>query len=180
MRITVAIILLLVASCYRDNDLYCWHDHPCARADLPYCNFTEHECHADPQYPLDAGADMAEPDLAPSPDLTPPPDLAPPPPRWVDVQKDVDALGCAAAGCHVMYPPLLIPNPTVGPALMQNWSNFRAYTTVDQDGGVAALSLVLAKPTAGTGVAHAGGKSINGGDPVYTRWLRWVEEGAAF
>jgi hypothetical protein len=132
----------------------------------------------------DAGiVDMATPpDMTRLPDLTPPPDLTPDVHFKPDIQADIDALGCAAVGCHAvssgLYAPLLQAMPGTL-AEMQNYNNFM----VDANGGAAAL--VLTKPLMGSGVTHGGGAPgtkpfVDTNDPTYKRWVLWLSEGARY
>lgn len=134
---------------------------------------------------MDAGApDMtALPDLAPPPpDLAPPPDMTPDVHFKPDIQRDLDFLGCSAAGCHAvssgLYAPLLQASPG-SVAEMQNYTNFMA------DAVNGTLSLFLTKPLTGSGVTHAGGAPgskpfASTADPTYQRWVLWLNEGARY
>lgn len=130
--------------------------------------------------------DFAQPvDMAQPVDLEKPLDFSPPPDMTPDVhfstgafpvQADIDALGCAATGCHAVatgtYVPLLQASP--GPvAEMQNWANFKA-----------EAGMILSKCLAGNGVTHAGAANVkpfaSESDPVYVRWADWLAEGQRY
>jgi hypothetical protein len=98
-----------------------------------------------------------------------------------DVQADLDALGCTASACHgATASPVIAAMPSVVADWTTNYSDIRAdCTTLDCIGG-GASSLLLTKPLQGS-IAHSGTKPFaSTSDPVYRRWLAWIDAGAPF
>src|SRR6185436_10810829 len=101
-------------------------------------------------------------------------DLAEPPPHFnPTLQADIDALGCSAASCHGgTQVPVLKRLPVAQPDIDANYAAFKAEA---QNG---ATSNILTKNLAGSGVSHTGGTSFAAtSDPVYQRWLAWINGG---
>jgi hypothetical protein len=92
-----------------------------------------------------------------------------------DVQTDIDsaALSCSLGGCHGgTQAPVLKANAVAG-AGDANYTNFMNDVNV----GAPDQSLVLTKNL--PGAAHGGGSKFSGtNDPVYKKWLGWIQAGA--
>jgi hypothetical protein len=106
----------------------------------------------------------------------PAPDLAEielgPPRFFPDIQKDIDAKNCSAAGCHGgVQKPVLKANPTTQADQDANYTNF----TADCDPGSPMSSLILQKSLGMP--SHGGGAILTTTDPVYQRWLAWIGGG---
>lgn len=94
-----------------------------------------------------------------------------------DIQQDLDAKGCSSASCHgnANTPPQLHAMATTPAEVDVNYANFVG--SCNQ--GAPASSAVLT-PWLPTG--HGGGALFAGAgtsDPVYQRWLAWIQAGAA-
>lgn len=123
-----------------------------------------------------ARADMSETAAA---DMTTVPDLLPQQPYYFDpiIQKDLDALGCASGSCHGTKAPVLISHPIT---IVDVDANYNALA-IDTHSG--PTSLILTKTLATSGIQHADNSSpakpfASTGDPVYQRWLLWINAGA--
>ncbi len=89
-----------------------------------------------------------------------------------DIFNDIVSLGCTSGGCHGGTTPPVLKNMTDPTTMMANYTNFTA------DANMGAGSLVLTKNLAGNGVSHGGGKAFpSTSDPVYMRWLAWINAG---
>ncbi len=90
-----------------------------------------------------------------------------------DIQTDIHNLGCAAAACHGGTQVPQLKDPAADTATqMANYTNFTA------EANQGANSPVLSENLAGNGVTHSGGKAFaSASDPVYVRWLAWINAG---
>lgn len=90
-----------------------------------------------------------------------------------DIQADIDAKSCSAAACHgSSNPPTLKAMPTQQADIDTNYIGF----TANCDTGAPDQSNVLKTMLPGGG--HAGGQEFaSTSDPVYQRWLRWIQAG---
>ena len=134
---------------------------------------------------LKGGAvDMAQPpatgDLAQAPsgqdDAAPaaPTDMAAPPVHFdPTIQADIDSLGCSAASCHGgTQVPILVRMPAAATDKTNNYDHFKSEAMMGE------LSNILVKNLVASGVTHTGGSSFAAKtDPIYQRWLLWIEQG---
>ena len=96
------------------------------------------------------------------------------------IESDLDTLGCSASGgglCHGggTAPMHLVMGASDSVSLMLN------YAQVKPRASSGATSLLLTKPTMGTGVSHAGGQPFaSTSDATYQRWLAWITAGDPF
>jgi hypothetical protein len=98
-----------------------------------------------------------------------------------DVQRDLDTLGCTISACHgSSASPVIVAMPTSTSDWTTNYGNIHTdCTTLDCLGG-GASSLLLTKPLQGS-VVHTGTKPFaSTDDPVYQRWLAWIDAGAPY
>jgi hypothetical protein len=94
------------------------------------------------------------------------------PVTFAEVMGDAVGLGCAASSCHGGTQPPHLAEATDAPSMMANYSAFVA------DANMGASSLVLSKNLARNGINHAGGKPFaDTTDPIYVRWLDWINQG---
>jgi hypothetical protein len=126
-----------------------------------------------------------QPPPSPPPDLStgqqpppgPPPDLAGGSPQTVHfdptIQNDIDNLGCSGGGCHGgTQTPVLLHAPTSTTDKMNNLTSFISVANAGEN------SPALQKNLAGDMISHAGGKPFqSASDPVYVRWLAWIQAG---
>jgi hypothetical protein len=90
-----------------------------------------------------------------------------------DIQQDIHNLGCAAAACHAAGQTMILKDPAADTATQM--ANYTAFTAQANTGG---NSPVLTKNLAGNAVTHSGGKAFQTvTDPVYVRWLNWINDG---
>jgi hypothetical protein len=89
------------------------------------------------------------------------------------IQADIDALGCSAASCHGgAQTPVLKRMPIAAADITTNYDDFKA------EAMNGAQSNILVKNLAGSGVTHTGGSSFaSTSDPIYQRWLAWINAG---
>ena len=89
------------------------------------------------------------------------------------IQADIDNLGCSASSCHGgTQVPVLKRLPATDADKTANYNAFKA------EAMNGANSNVLVKNLAGSGVTHTGGSSFaSTQDPIYQRWLTWINEG---
>ncbi len=89
------------------------------------------------------------------------------------IQADIDSLGCAASSCHGgTQVPLLVATPISATDKTNNYDHFKA------EAMMGAMSNVLVKNLAGSGVTHTGGSNFaSTQDPIYQRWLAWINQG---
>ena len=86
-----------------------------------------------------------------------------------DINNDIMVLGCTATACHGGTQ---IPILKDG-AVAMNYTDFKAEATLGEG------SPVLTKNLAGSGVTHGGGSKFQTkADPIYARWLAWINAGA--
>jgi hypothetical protein len=89
-----------------------------------------------------------------------------------DIQRDIDSLGCSSGGCHGAGVKPALTMGASGAALDTNYTNFIGDCTTANPAG----SPVLAKNL--PGASHVGGAKFSGtSDPIYTRWLAWIQAG---
>jgi hypothetical protein len=93
-----------------------------------------------------------------------------------DIQMDIETKTCSLGACHGMnQAPIFKPMAQLATQADKdlNYNNFKSVvnlTAPDQ-------SLVLTRPLPGSG--HGGGTQFqNTQDPVYQRWLGWIQAGA--
>jgi hypothetical protein len=101
-------------------------------------------------------------------------DLAQPTPHFnPTIQADIDNLGCSASNCHGgTQTPVVKRLPITQADIDANYAAFKA------DAMNGEQSLILTKNLAGSGVTHTGGTSFaNTQDPIYQRWLAWINGG---
>lgn len=127
------------------------------------------------------GADTKE-DLATPLDLKSPLDGV----SFADINRDMDQpiLGCTspAAACHGTDKPVGIVKLKDGftskndmAVLMANYQAVLTEVKLNDP----ATSPFLLRPLKNSGLAHTGGKVFNDtADPVYQRWLKWIQLGA--
>lgn len=85
-----------------------------------------------------------------------------------DIETDIENLGCTASVCHGGSQIPVLKNG----AAMMNYTNFKA------DAMTGENSPVLTKNLQGSGVTHGGGSKFQStSDPVYVRWLAWINAG---
>jgi hypothetical protein len=89
------------------------------------------------------------------------------------LQADIDSLGCSAASCHGgTQIPLLKRLPITQADIDANYAAFKAEAVNGEQ------SNILVKNLAGSGVTHTGGSSFAAeSDPIYQRWLAWINGG---
>ncbi len=95
--------------------------------------------------------------------------------KFIDIQHDLDTLGCTNAGCHGgTQKPVVKAMATSTTDLMMNYMDVLG----DVNAGAPDQSLLLTKPLTGSGVTHSGTKPfMSTQDPVYQRWLNWIKAG---
>ncbi len=91
-----------------------------------------------------------------------------------DIQADIDSKGCTNMACHggTTNPPQLKAMATAQADIDSNYANFTANcnTTVPDQSNVLKTML----PNGG----HGGGVQFQStSDPIYQRWLAWVQAG---
>jgi hypothetical protein len=126
-------------------------------------------CHGD-LFELPAGQDAGPPDLAAV-------DAPVGPVFFPAIQMDLDALACSTAQCHGSgaTPMKVTPMPSGDAALRANYIEVKARAQM------GAMSLLLVKSLEGSAVTHIGGKRFaSTGDPVYQRWLAWIDANAPY
>ena len=85
-----------------------------------------------------------------------------------DIETDIENLGCSNAACH----------GGAQTPVLKNGQAAANYTNFVMDAMSGANSLVLTKNLQGSGMTHAGGiKFTSTSDPVYQRWLKWINAG---
>jgi hypothetical protein len=89
------------------------------------------------------------------------------------IAADIDALGCSNASCHGGAAPMhLVAGASSATDRAQTYDAFRAHAMSGES------SPVLVKNLAGSGVAHGGGSNFaSTSDPIYRRWLAWIQAG---
>jgi hypothetical protein len=89
------------------------------------------------------------------------------------IQADIDNLGCSAASCHGgTTAPLLVQRPVAATDKQDNYDDFKA------EAMMGAASKVLVENLSGSSVTHAGGSAFaSKTDPIYQRWLLWIDQG---
>jgi hypothetical protein len=97
------------------------------------------------------------------------------PVSFSEIQSDIDQKTCSLGACHGANQIPIWTAMATGSSLMTNYNSFIAYVNT----GTPAASLVLTRPLPGSG--HGGGTQFQStSDPVYKRWLGWIEAGAPF
>jgi predicted CxxxxCH...CXXCH cytochrome family protein len=92
-----------------------------------------------------------------------------------DIQMDIDTKGCTNAACHnnATNPPALKAMATAQADIDANYMNFMS----DCNPTAPEQSLVLAPMLPGGG--HLGGQQFaSTADPIYMKWLAWIQAGA--
>ena len=89
------------------------------------------------------------------------------------IQADIDSLGCSASSCHGgTQIPVLKRMPVLPADIATNYNDFKAEAMNGE------ASNILVKNLAGSGVTHTGGSSFaDKSDPIYQRWLAWINGG---
>jgi hypothetical protein len=87
-----------------------------------------------------------------------------------DIEKDIEAKGCTLGACHGGTQIPVLKNGAVN----DNYTAFKAEAMQGEN------SPVLLKNLSGSGVSHTGGSAFaSKADPVYVRWLAWINGGNA-
>jgi hypothetical protein len=109
--------------------------------------------------------------------------------HYADIQKQFDSLGCTTTACHgVTQVPVLSANPTTDAALKVNYFDLLSGCgdgVPDPSDCIVphapAMSLLLAKTCATSGVDHAGGKPFaDDTAPMYQLWQAWIAADAPY
>lgn len=125
-------------------------------------------------------------DMAQVPDLVQPVEGV----SFADINRDMDQtqVGCSAfdvGGCHGTATPKGILALKVGFTASKDDSiaraNYAAVVPKEVDLAEPEKSQLLTRALMGSGVPHTGGTPFKSkDDPVYQRWLKWIQLGAKF
>jgi hypothetical protein len=103
---------------------------------------------------------------------------------FAEVQAGLDTKGCTSSACHGgLQTPQLKAAPATDADKMASFNAFKIGCTqgLCVNPVTPTASLVLQKPLAGSPLTHAGGKLFaDFNDPVYVKWLAWIQAGAPY
>jgi hypothetical protein len=90
-----------------------------------------------------------------------------------EIMADIGMLSCAASTCHGGGLQILVLKPGSDAAtIMQNYTSFTAQANMGANSPVLIRNL-MTDPT-----THSGGKPFaSTSDPIYARWLAWIQAG---
>lgn len=91
-----------------------------------------------------------------------------------EIQADIDAKGCTNTACHGggTNPPTLKAMPTLQADIDVNYMGFTANCNTTSPDQSNVLKTML------PGGGHAGGQQFaSTSDPIYQRWLHWIQAG---